>query len=247
MRILAVGNSFSQDATRYLHQIARADGVRLDVANLYIGGCSLERHHRNMLSDERAYELQYNGQLTGFFVSLKEALLNRAWDIVTLQQASHYSFKKDSYDPYTKNLAAFVRTCVPKAKILIHQTWAYEDGSDRLYRVAGYEQADKMFADLRDAYDIMCATAGAEGIIPAGEMFMALLGKGVEKVHRDTFHASLGTGRYALALLWYRMICGKRVAENQFSDFDEPISEDELCIVKEYIDGLEPILNAREK
>ena len=26
MRVLAIGNSFSQDATRYLHQIARADG-----------------------------------------------------------------------------------------------------------------------------------------------------------------------------------------------------------------------------
>ena len=70
MNILAIGNSFSQDATRYLHQIAAADGVTLHVANLYIGGCSLEHHYRNMLSGERAYELQYNGQLTGFQVSL---------------------------------------------------------------------------------------------------------------------------------------------------------------------------------
>ena len=60
MNILAIGNSFSQDATRYLHGIARADGVTLEVVNLYIGGCSLERHYRNMMADTRAYELQYN-------------------------------------------------------------------------------------------------------------------------------------------------------------------------------------------
>jgi len=46
MNILAIGNSFSQDATRYLHQIAAADGVTLHVANFYIGGYFLQLHYR---------------------------------------------------------------------------------------------------------------------------------------------------------------------------------------------------------
>ena len=54
MDILAIGNSFSTDATRYLYGIARAAGDNLQVTNLYIGGCSLEQHYRNMLSNERA-------------------------------------------------------------------------------------------------------------------------------------------------------------------------------------------------
>ena len=58
MHVLAIGNSFSMDAARYLHAIARADGEKLEIANLYIGGCSLERHFRNMLTDEERYELQ---------------------------------------------------------------------------------------------------------------------------------------------------------------------------------------------
>lgn len=85
MNILAIGNSFSEDAARYLYGIARADGTNLQVANLYIGGCSLERHYRNMLSGERAYALQTNGHKTGFFVSLCEALRSRRWDVITLQ------------------------------------------------------------------------------------------------------------------------------------------------------------------
>ena len=109
MNILAIGNSFSQDATRYLHQIARADGIDLQVTNLYIGGCPLDRHYRNILADSADYVLQYNGQGTGFFVSIKQALLNRDWDVITLQQASPRSPFAESYFPYINALYDYVK------------------------------------------------------------------------------------------------------------------------------------------
>lgn len=238
MNVLAIGNSFSQDATRYLHQIAEADGVTLHITNLYIGGCSLERHYRNMLSAERAYELQYNGQLTGFKVSLQEALLNRPWDVVTLQQASGYSMDVDTYFPYIVDLYAFVKKCVPKAKILIHQTWAYEDGSDRLYNVAHFDTAAEMFAAVEQAYAHAHATLGSDGIIPSGKLLRSLLDNGIEKVHRDTYHASYGLGRYALGLLWYHCLTGHSVSENDFHHFDEPIPEDHIRIAKKCVASL---------
>ena len=238
MNILAIGNSFSQDATRYLHQIAAADGVKLNIANLYIGGCSLERHYRNMLSAERAYELQYNGQLTGFQVSLQEALLNRAWDVVTLQQASPYSMDPDSYFPYITELYAYVKKCVPKAKILIHQTWAYEDGSERLLNVAHFDTAADMFAAVETAYAFAAQKIGVDGIIPSGKLFRSLLDNGIEKIHRDTYHASYGLGRYALGLLWYRMLTGNCVSDNNFQTFDEPIPEEHIRIAKHCVDSL---------
>ena len=43
-KILAIGNSFSRNACRHVHQIAASGGVELTVVNLYIGGCSLARH-----------------------------------------------------------------------------------------------------------------------------------------------------------------------------------------------------------
>ena len=46
MNVLAIGNSFSQDATRYLHQVAKSAGVYLEVFNLEIGGCPLSKHFR---------------------------------------------------------------------------------------------------------------------------------------------------------------------------------------------------------
>ena len=35
-----------------------------------------------------------NGEMTGFKVSLKEALLNREWDIITVQQVSKVDYTK---------------------------------------------------------------------------------------------------------------------------------------------------------
>ena len=237
MNILAIGNSFSEDSTRYLHQIARADKVNLQITNLFIGGCSLERHYRNMLSEQSVYELQTNGQRTGFTVSLKEALLNRKWDIITLQQASHFSFNESSYYPYITELADYVRKMCPNVKIYIHQTWAYEQGSPRLLNVAKYESADRMLEDAVAAYKKAAVSINADGIIPSGEMFARLLECGIERIHRDTFHASLGLGRYALALLWYHILCGKDVSENTFCDLDEEVTPEQLLIVKSCVNG----------
>ena len=238
MEILAIGNSFSQDATRYLHQIARAAGEKLNVTNLYIGGCSLERHYRNMLSGERAYQLESNGVKTGFPVSLEEALWNRKWDVVTIQQVSSQSIDAETYRPYIFALTDMIRECAPKAKLLLHETWFYEENSIRLTQELGFPTEKAMLDKIQTAYAQIAGEVGADGIIPAGTLFGKLREAGIPKLHRDTFHASYGLGRYALGLLWYRYLTGNNVVENTFADPDEPISPEEYEIAKKCVDAL---------
>lgn len=232
MNVLAIGNSFSQDAMRYLHGIARSQKVDLTAVNLYIGGCPLSRHYRNMLSGEKAYSLEFNGESTGFFISMKEALLSRDWDVVTLQQVSNLAPKYESYQPYITTLASFVRQLCPKAKLLIHQTWAYEQGSDRLTKELGYADQKQMFDDIKDAYKDAAKAVDADGIIPSGAAFQRLIEKDVGKIHRDTFHASFGLGRFTLGLLWYSVLTGKSVENVDFSDFDEPLTDEQIAAAK---------------
>lgn len=235
MNILSIGNSFSQDAQRYLHRIARADGCTFNTFNLYIGGCPLSLHYRNMKSEERAYMLEMNGESTGFNVSLKEALLNRDWDIVTIQQVSSKTPYYETFQPYLDKIVEYVRLCVPKAKIAIHQTWAYEQDSHRLNIELGYNNHVDMFKDIEISYKKAAEEIGADLVIPSGKIFQRLIESGVEKVHRDTFHASLGLGRYALGLLWYSILSGNDVKNNTFCDFDEEISEKEIITAKKCV------------
>ena len=228
MNILSIGNSFSQDAQRYLHGIAKSDGYVLNAFNLYIGGCPLSLHYRNMISEERAYLLEMNGESTGFKVSLKEALLNRDWDVVTVQQASRMSTNYETYQPYLNEIVAFVKQCVPKAKIAIHQTWAYEQGS----QISGYSEHTKMFEDAKASYQKSFEEVNADIILQSGEVLQKLIASGIEKVHRDCYHLSYGLGRYAIGLLWYSVLTGKDVKGNVFCDFDEEISKREIEIAK---------------
>ncbi len=239
MQVLAIGNSFSRDATRYLHRLARAAKQDLTVVNLYIGGCSLSRHYRNMLSGERAYELDINGECSKFMVSLQEALANRDWDVITLQQASHDSTKYETYQPYLAELAAYVRRYAPKAKFYIQETWCYEQGSERLEVMMGYKQYQDMYRDLHNAYEQAAKDVSADGIIPCGTLFLALMAQGV-KVHRDTFHATFGLGRYALALTWLRVLTKVNVSQITLPDLDEEADENELKIVRESIMAMLP-------
>ncbi len=64
-----------------------------------------------------------------------------------------------------------------------------------------------------------------------------LLEAGIPSVHRDSLHTSRGIGRYALGLLWYHALTGRPVADNGFADFDEPISEEHIALIKETVDA----------
>ena len=230
MKILAIGNSFSQDSFRYLHALAKAEGVRLDTVNLYIGGCSLRTHYINMLDDRVDYSAEFNGENTYLKTSIGAALKSAAWDVVTLQQVSSSSPNFDSYTPYLEYLADYVRECCPKAKIYIHQTWAYEEGSKRLTEELKFETSEQMYKKLADAYAKAAKAIGADGIIKNGEAMInaAKLGLGL---HRDTYHASLGVGRYLLALNWYKTLTGNDITNNSFVPFDAPITEEERALV----------------
>ena len=64
MKVLSIGNSFSQDAHKWLHKLAENNGVDLETVNLYIGGCSLGTHWKNAKENNADYEFELNGMLT---------------------------------------------------------------------------------------------------------------------------------------------------------------------------------------
>lgn len=237
MNILSIGNSFSQDAQRYLHQIARAGGQDVLCMNLYIGGCSLERHVENIRADARAYDMQLNGFASGIHVSVKEALESREWDVITLQQVSHKSIDYTTFQPYLSELSAYVKKYAPNARQVLQETWAYEGGSQRLTEELGYTAWEDMYTDVEKAYRQASVDLGGIPIIPAGKAFYNALKSGLPSVHRDTFHAKLGVGRYILGLVWYKTLCGGDILSNPFCDFDEPVSPEEIAIAKKSADS----------
>lgn len=236
MKILSIGNSFSRDAQRYLHAIADGEGVKLTCTNLYLPGCPLHVHEENLRTGG-LYEVDRDGVETGERTTITEALRGDAWDVVTLQQASPLSIGIASYRPHIEILATAIREQAPTAKLYIHETWAFEQDSARLNTELGYADQHDMLRDVVAAYAEAAAVTRADGIIPCGRAMMAAIDRGVRRVHRDTFHAGLGVGRYLLGLTWFETLTGRRV-ERGFIPLDEPVEETVLLTVREAVEGV---------
>ena len=225
-RILAIGNSFSDDATARLAALCRAGGSDAEIDNLYIGGCSLERHRNNFVSGEKAYRLDFNGVSQEAPVSVNEMVERGPWDIITLQQVSGQSGRWESYLPYLDEVVAAVREKAPKAELWIHETWAYETDSDHP-DFAFYDRDQEKMADcIREAYAKAAERIGAK-VIPCGEVIRALrktapfdYANGGISLCRDGFHMNLVYGRYALACTWYECFIGD-VRNNPYVPADD--------------------------
>lgn len=249
MKVLAIGNSFSEDATYYLHQIAAADGVDMRVVNLYIGGCGLERHWRNIVSDAPDYLLEENGRSTDRYVSIAQAVAMDAWDVIVTQQASPDSGLPETYHPWLERLAGWLRERAPRAELLLHQTWAYEiDSLHPDFPRYGQDQRE-MYRRLSEAYREAAAAIGAR-LIPCGDAVQALRRKppflyerGGMSLCRDGFHMNVIYGRYLLAATWYRALTGRPVASNAYMPRTSlaphaPCREELLRVVRETVDSL---------
>lgn len=223
MNILAIGNSFSQDATRYLHEIMRAGGVEGRVVNLYIGGCSLERHMNNVRADAAEYMYELNGEATGRHVSISQALAEGGWDVITLQQASHDSGFAQSYFPYLDDLLSYVRAAAPQARVLLHQTWAYERDSTHPQFPRYHSDQREMYARLREAYASAARHCGLK-LLPCGDVVQAVRARapfiyedGGLSLCRDGFHMNLTYGRYLLGAVWYEVLTGRSIFTSDYA------------------------------
>lgn len=222
IKILDIGNSFSEDATYYLHQIGKTVGIDSKVVNLYIGGCSLETHMNNVKNDEALYRYQINGCITEQYVSIKEALLEETWDYITIQQASHESGIIESYYPYVELLYDYIREYQKDAKILLHQTWAYEIDSNHNYYDRYNNSQREMYNKLKNAYADVKEKLGID-MIPCGDVVQEVrkktpfqYEKGEMSLCRDGYHMHFIYGRYLLAATWYEVIFGLSILENDF-------------------------------
>lgn len=233
MKILSIGNSFSEDAQRYLHRIAETNGKKLTCANLYIGGCSLKQHYINLSDNEKSYDFQFNGENTNIKISIKDAVKSNTWDYITLQQASHESFDINNYMPYIESITKWLRLRCPDTKILLHQTWAYPQNRERLSEM-GFKTTEDMFAAVKDAYSKAEKLINADDMIKSGEAMIKAYRLNPDIVYRDAIHASYGFGRYLIGCVWYKTLFNEKPTI-QIGGFDENITDEGLNLITDII------------
>lgn len=224
VRILAIGNSFSEDAVEQnLYELAAADGRKTVIGNMYIGGCPLELHLANARADAAAYRYRKIG-VDGVMrqedrVSLAKAIGDEQWDYISFQQASGFSGDYATYTPYLPALLAYVKRLAPKGcKFIWHQTWAYAKDSDHgHFKYYGNNQMTMYHAIMKASRQAV-RDYRFSIIVPSGTAVQnartSFIG---DHMNRDGYHLDLIYGRYTAACTWYEAIFKKSVRGNAYA------------------------------
>lgn len=222
VKILAIGNSFSQDAVeQYLYELAHDAGIEVVVGNMYIGGCDLDKHLSNMKGNLAAYDYRkvVGGKKTQRgSVRLSEALRDEPWDYISLQQASGKSGRYDTYIALGE-LVDSVSVAVPDATLVWHQTWAYAANSNHdSFPAYGRDQMTMYKAIIDAARRAVTEHPELKIIIPSGTAIQNGRGTYVGDVfNRDGYHLEVTYGRYTAACTWFEALFGIDVTTNGYA------------------------------
>ena len=174
VRLLTVGNSFSQNATKYLDQIAQAGGHTLIHHRCVIGGSGPDQHLAKAVIQEQDPDDKAGLYPTGR--SLRQELVAEQWDVITIQQASIRSHDAANYRPAAQDLYDYIKKHAPASEVVIHQTWAYRVDDPRFTTPSDKpgepRTQQEMYDGLTAAYRTIAAELGVRRI-PVGDAFYA--------------------------------------------------------------------------
>ena len=182
LKVLMIGNSFSVCVGRNLPQIVKSvPGHKLELTSAYIGGCTFERHSRNLKEAEKNPDFKpylikvwssgSRKQTKNVKGNVNELLKKNQYDVITIQQGSPQSWDYAYYQPYADEVIAYIRKHQPKAEIVIQQTWAYRIDDPRLQPNPNakwkFDQTG-MYERIRDSYGKLAGKYKFR-VIPTGD------------------------------------------------------------------------------
>lgn len=216
VRVLAIGNSFSQDAVeQYLWELANEAGVKMIIGNAYRGGQGFHSHWIDVTEANNTFEYRkvVNGRRSNTpRSSLESIITDEPWNFITFQQVSQESGLRTTFEPDLTNLIQYAQGLQtnPNAIYGYHQTWAYSHDSTH-GGFANYGNRQEVM------YDSICQAVmyaflqhpELKFVVPSGTAIQnartTYLG---DNMNRDGYHLDLKMGRYTAACTWFETITG---------------------------------------
>lgn len=215
LKILAIGNSFTENGTRFLPWIL--DRMDVDdevfIATLYLSGASLQTHWENHVADRSDYVMHYSHggewhEVSG--ATIDQALQVFDWDIVVMQQSSVYAGLTYTYQPYLQYLQTLVRDTNTSPKLVWQYTWAFTPEATWHADFKKYFQGNPQ--TMYDAVISTCDRMSADFDlrIPSGQFVKMLRDRYPEQkdgFSLDGVHLT-DPGCFALSCLWNEVLLG---------------------------------------
>ena len=216
VRVLAIGNSFSQDAVeQYLWELANEAGVKMIIGNAYRGGQGFQSHWIDVTEANNTFEYRkvVNGKRSNRpRSSLSSIITDEPWGYITFQQVSQESGLTATFEPYLTYLIGYTQGLQtnPNALYGYHQTWAYSHDSTHGGFANYGNRQEVMYDSICQAVKYALQTHPEFSfMVPSGTAIQnartTFLG---DNMNRDGYHLDLKMGRYTAACAWFETITG---------------------------------------
>ena len=213
LRVLTIGNSFSDDSMEYVYKIAKESGYEyVELGNVRRDSGSLANHINDFNSTTKNYAYRYWADgATGWNhnwdknATLKSVLeLGIEWDYVVFQQVSDQSGNASTYDDLN-TLMDLVRPYCPTAKFAWLMTWTYR---------ADYVTKGPSYESIISAVTTKITTnTNIDVVIPCGTAIENAKGSYITdvQIQRDARHLNYGIGRYIASLTFFKALTGESI------------------------------------
>ena len=220
LKILSIGNSFSEDTMAYLTEIALSLGYdTVKMANLYVGGCSLNQHFYHAENDIATYRYSVN---TGNGWShtpdrtIRKAVEEEEWDWISIQHGTHDKSRYTSAESYEK-LPALIETVQDWAwqgvKIAFNMAWVGESYYKHHEIVSYGGDVEVMFQKLLETTQAaVLPVKDLDRVSPTGTAIQNARTTELNgRLSRDGYHLSLDIGRYIAGLTFLKALTGAAI------------------------------------
>ncbi len=224
IRVLTIGNSFSEDAVEnYLYELGKEKGITIVIGNLYYAAGSLGDHAAFAANGYTSYsfrKIAANGtKTTTYSTTLLHGITNEPWDYISIQQNSANSGLFASYQPHLTNLLNCIKlnTTNNAVKYIFHQTWAYAQNSTHPGFISYNNDQTTMYNAIINAATQVEQGDYVDLIVPNATAIQngrtSVLG---DTFCRDGYHLDYGIGRFTAACTWYEVLTGLSVIDNAY-------------------------------
>lgn len=222
LKILTIGNSFSDDTMEYVWKISHSLGVeKIRLGNLFIGGCPLDTHYENAMSGRAAYEYRTNYEDSwknekGW--AMGDAIVSENWDFISLQQSSGSSGVSQSYARLNE-LTSYVKSLAGgETKLVWNMTWAYqEDSTHPEFKNYGGDQATMYGKIVETVRSEVLSKDAVSAVIPVGTAIQNARTSFVgDTLTSDGYHLTYSLGRYIAGLTLVHALTGLDLTDAVF-------------------------------
>lgn len=219
IKILSIGNSFSQDTMEHLAEILKSLGYeKIKLGNLYIGGCSINKHLDNIESESKKYEYftnSGNGWTCTPETSSNDAVKSENWDWISIQPGTADGSRVTDPESYKNlpKLCAKVRALANEnAKLAFTMTWFGEPDNPHPEMVSYNGDQLKMYGLLTEIIQNTVLPMNCVDVItPIGTAVQNARTSSLNPVCRDGYHLTFDTGRYFAGLTFVKALLDENI------------------------------------